>query len=201
MIDTDVTIIDLLRHGKPDGGEIFRGSTDVPLSDEGYQQMQASVAKLEPADVVITSPMLRCAKFASEVASLWQCDVQEENKLREIFFGDWEGELIADIAKKQAKAFELFWQNPHDNPPPNGEPLALFQKRVNDSFNQHVANYRGKKMLMVCHGGVIRAILADILKTPALSLLCFDVPYACISQIRIYHSEQGDLPQLVFHNL
>lgn len=201
MIDADVTVIDLLRHGKPDGGEIFRGSTDVPLSVEGYSQMQASVAKLEPADIIITSPMLRCAKFASEVAENWQCDVQTEKNLREISFGDWEGQLIAEIAQKQAKAFELFWQSPDENPPPNGEPLALFQTRVTESFNQHIAANRGKKLLVVCHGGVIRAILATILKTPALSLLCFDVPYACITQIRIYHSEQGDLPQLVFHNL
>lgn len=201
MIDTDVTVIDLLRHGKPDGGEIFRGSTDVPLSVEGEQQMQASVAKLEAADLIITSPMLRCAKFAAVVAKQWQCDIQAEEQLREISFGDWEGKLIEEIAKKQAQAFQMFWQNPHENPPPNGEPLADFQQRVSESFYKHVKAHQGKRLLLVCHGGVIRAILASILQLPALSLLCFDVPYACISQIRIYHSEQGDLPQLVFHNL
>lgn len=201
MIVADVTIIDLLRHGKPEGGDIFRGSTDVPLSVEGNQQMLASVAKLEPADRIISSPMLRCQSFAQTLAQQWQSELQLEHELREISFGDWEGQLIADIAEQQAGAFELFWQNPSQNPPPNGEAIELFQNRVVESFYQHVQANQGKRLLMVCHGGVIRAILAAILKTPALSLLCFDVPYACISQIRIYHSAHGDLPQLVFHNL
>jgi broad specificity phosphatase PhoE len=53
---------------------------------------------------------------------------------------------------------------------------------------------------MVAHGGVIRVILSEILKTDALSLARFEVPYACVSQIRIYHHGSECYPQLVFHN-
>ena len=38
------TLIDILRHGQCEGGEIYRGSTDVPLTDLGWQQMRNAVA-------------------------------------------------------------------------------------------------------------------------------------------------------------
>jgi hypothetical protein len=37
-------ILDLLRHGEPEGGRLYRGNLlDDPLSEKGWQQMQASV--------------------------------------------------------------------------------------------------------------------------------------------------------------
>ncbi len=36
----DFTIVDLLRHGEPDGGQKFRGAVDDPLSPRGWEQMQ-----------------------------------------------------------------------------------------------------------------------------------------------------------------
>jgi hypothetical protein len=36
--------LDLLRHGEPEGGRLYRGNLlDNPLSEKGWQQMQASV--------------------------------------------------------------------------------------------------------------------------------------------------------------
>ena len=35
-----VTTIDFLRHGECEGGNIYRGSTDVVLSRCGYRQME-----------------------------------------------------------------------------------------------------------------------------------------------------------------
>ena len=42
--NTTITTIDLIRHGEPVGGKKFRGSTDDPLSELGWQQMTAAVA-------------------------------------------------------------------------------------------------------------------------------------------------------------
>ena len=39
----DFTIIDLLRHGEPDGGQKFRGAVDDPLSPHGWEQMRSAV--------------------------------------------------------------------------------------------------------------------------------------------------------------
>ena len=59
--------IDLLRHGQPDGGDRFRGVRDDPLSETGWQQMRTSVNEMASWDVVVTSPLRRCADFAAEL--------------------------------------------------------------------------------------------------------------------------------------
>ena len=48
------TTIDLLRHGQCEGGEIFRGSTDVALSEAGWQQMRHATQEEDNWDRVIT---------------------------------------------------------------------------------------------------------------------------------------------------
>ena len=58
------TIIDLLRHGEVEGGEIIRGSTDDKLTDEGWAQMQNALQGDIQWDVIISSSLLRCAEFA-----------------------------------------------------------------------------------------------------------------------------------------
>lgn len=38
-----ITRFDLIRHGEPEGGRKFRGSTDHPLSQDGWAQMRYAV--------------------------------------------------------------------------------------------------------------------------------------------------------------
>ena len=59
---------DLIRHGEPAGGPMFRGSKDDPLSDTGWQQMNAAIRDDDQWDVIITSPLLRCRLFAEQLA-------------------------------------------------------------------------------------------------------------------------------------
>ncbi len=59
--------IDLLRHDQSEGGDRFRRTTDDPLNEAGWQQMLVSVQGITPWNVVITSPLRRCAGFASQL--------------------------------------------------------------------------------------------------------------------------------------
>lgn len=40
---SDFTTVDLLRHGEPEGGQMFRGAVDDPLSPRGWEQMRSAV--------------------------------------------------------------------------------------------------------------------------------------------------------------
>ena len=131
MNDYAVTTIDLLRHGLPEGGEIFRGKTDVALTQEGFQQMQVAEKKLSARDVIITSPLKRCASFADHLQSVTPCvSVIPEIGLREISFGDWDGKLFKDIERDYPELYQHYWKNPITHSPPNSEPLAQFSERV-----------------------------------------------------------------------
>ena len=55
------TLIDLLRHGEPEGGRAYRGhSIDDPLSETGWQQMWAAVGYHKPWEQIVSSPLQRC---------------------------------------------------------------------------------------------------------------------------------------------
>ena len=97
----EFTCIDFLRHGECEGGEIFRGSgSDVALTDKGWQQMRGSVQELSGWDSIITSPLQRCRRFATEQSERLSIPLTENTNWREIHFGDWEGRLMADVWKE-----------------------------------------------------------------------------------------------------
>lgn len=204
MVDFSVTTVDLLRHGKPEGGDIFRGHSDVAISELGLQQMQAAIDKLSDDEggwqQLLTSPMQRCQTFASQLSYARGLPCAVIDDLREISFGDWDGRSFKDIAAADKVLFDSFWRDPVVHTPPNGEPMLTFCQRINDVFWQQVEAFQGRQLLMVVHGGVIRAILADILNSGSASLTCFEVPYASVTRIKIYHDAAGRFPQLVFHN-
>ena len=203
-----VTTIDLLRHGECEGGLIFRGHTDSPLTDKGWQQMQQAVnhhpqqrqPHPHPAtdrwQTVISSPLKRCKAFAATLSD----QLVIEPGLQEISFGDWDGQLTEAIQQQTPQAVEAFWQNPADNTPPNGESLQDFQQRITSAWQSIIQQHQGKQSLVVTHGGVIRLILAHVLQMPLRPVSYWSVPHGCLTQIKIFHQQGSqDWPQLIFH--
>ncbi|WP_323127238.1 alpha-ribazole phosphatase family protein [Marinobacter sp. JSM 1782161] len=196
----DTTFIDLIRHGEPQGGPMFRGSKDDPLSELGWEQMKGAVPEDETWDVVVTSPLRRCCEFAKQVAGERRIPLVTEPQLQEVHFGDWEGLTAAQIESAFGDHLQRFWANPVANTPGGGEALPAFYDRVGAGWRQLLDDQRGKRVLLVCHGGVIRMLLARVLGIPLeQSFSGFAVPYACRSRIRVDRSEHGEFSALLSH--
>src|SRR5512135_3739579 len=161
-----LTTIDLLRHGEPVGGQRFRGTIDDPLSELGWRQMEATAGALPAWQVVVSSPLRRCADFASALAGRHGVPLEREAGLREIGFGEWEGYTAKELMETSPEALTRFWSDPRGQTPPGGEPFADFAARVVAAWEGLLARHQGKQILLVCHGGVIRLILAHILEMP-----------------------------------
>ncbi len=194
------TTIDLIRHGEPAGGPMFRGSQDDPLSDLGWQQMQAAISDKDEWDLVVTSPLLRCRRFAEQLAADRQLPLEQDERLREISFGDWEGMTADAILADAPEALTRFWNDPVAHPPPGGEMMSEFHARVRDAWHHWCREAAGQHVLVVCHGGVIRMILAEVMGIPLnRSFSALAVPYACRSRVRIDQSEHGIFSSLLSH--
>lgn len=194
------TLVDLIRHGEPEGGPRYRGSLDDPLSRKGFDQMRTALDAGETWDAVLSSPLRRCHDFASEKAGAAGIPLTVEQRLREISFGNWEGRTPDEVAEYDAERQSAFWRDPEGNTPPGGEPLAAFAERVGQGWREQVEALQGRRLLFVGHGGVIRMILAHELgMAPAMAMARLQVPYACRTRLRIDHTDHGRLGSLVFH--
>lgn len=187
--------IDLLRHGACEGGEIFRGSTDVALSELGWSQMRDKLAGLaEPCwDHIVTSPLQRCARFAEEVSRKSGVSLSVDKDLREIHFGDWEGLPHSEAEQRDPQLWQRFWQSPDSASPPNGEPMSAFCQRVCASLDQILNDYAGQSVLLVVHGAVIRVMICHLLGMPMGAMTRLSVPYAGHSRFSVY-SQDGREP-------
>lgn len=199
--ESTTTWIDLIRHGEPEGGPMFRGSQDDPLSELGWQQMRDAVATGNNWDAIVTSPMLRCVRFAQAYAEQQNLPLYEDERLRELNFGDWEGKTAATLMANEREALSRFWSDPEQFPPPGGEAVTEFYQRVQRAWHHWTAELAGQRLLVVCHGGVIRMILAEVLGIPTnRAFSAIAVPYACRSQIQIDRSPYGVMNCLNGHN-
>jgi alpha-ribazole phosphatase len=189
---TILTHIDLLRHGEVLGGSRFYGRTDIALTETGWAQMWAATEKTPPCwDHIITSPLNRCAKFATKLSQSYSVPLTQDARLQEFDFGVWEGCSAAEIMATDAAALTDFWQDPVKNKPPHAECLLDFEARVLSTWHDIIHNHADKKILLITHGGVIRAILCHIYGKPIKQMLKFEVKHASLQTIQIEQQSNG----------
>ncbi len=196
-MDEQIITVDLLRHGAVAAdGWAFRGSTDLPLSDSGWQQLR-SVADAfdEQFDHIASSPMQRCRLFAAELAQ--GADPHLLDDMREMDFGAWENRSFDEIEQVHGALLRQFWQSPVGIRPPDGECFDAFAERVMECWQAWIAADHGSRRLLVAHGGVIRVLLAHLLEMPLSALWRLHLPYASWSRISLC---PGHAPRLLFLN-
>ncbi len=193
------TLIDLMRHGEPVGGSRYRGQMDDPLSSTGWKQMRAAVGQQTPWDAIVSSPLSRCLDFAQELAEHTGIPLEIDERLMEIGFGAWQGKTREEITQYDPGLLQRFYRDPMTNRPEDAEGLAEFRTRVLSAWNDILNRHAGQHVLIVCHAGIIRMVLAHILDIPLSNLFRIKVGTANITRIEC--AEQGEefLGQLVFH--
>ena len=172
--------IDLMRHGEPVGGKRFRGSTDDPLSEAGWQQMRTSLQGHTSWDVIVSSPLRRCAEFATEVADKHKLDTQIMQGLAELEFGEWEGKTPTEVEQQYPDALQQFYYDPFTFTAPGGESMQVFYDRVSQAWDDVMQTYRGQSVLLIAHGGVNRVILQQILDFPPQNMFRIQMGFAAM---------------------
>ena len=194
------TIIDLLRHGTPEGGRAYRGhGIDDPLSEKGWAQMWTAVGG-EGAPVpwtrIVSSPLIRCRDFAEALGGRHGLPVSVDARFREVGFGSWEGRTPEQIQADDPEQYAAFFRDPVGSRPPGAEPLVDFVARVAAAFDDCLREQAGEHVLVVAHAGVIRAVLAHVLRADLQCAYRVAVDNACFT--RCSQGERG--LRLEFHN-
>lgn len=177
--------LDLLRHGETEHGAGLRGSLDDALTALGWQQMRAAVATPQAWDRIVSSPLQRCARFSEELASHLGLPMHLAPGVQELHFGDWEGVSTAQLMETDAEGLGRFWENPYTFTPPNGEAVEVFSERVLGAVRGLQAAHAGERVLLVCHGGVMRLLLAQARGLPREQLLQVVVGHGDLFSINV----------------
>jgi alpha-ribazole phosphatase len=191
MHDKDIY---LLRHGDTGLKNQYVGSSDVSLSPQGRREVEKSCTSLSNItfDTVLCSPMKRCVETVNYLSC--SCPVLYQDFLKEIDFGRWEKKTFKEIIESDKGEIDNWVNNPDTFTFPDGESLAHFQTRVILAANC-IHQLDTKVILIVCHGGVIRHLLCNLLNIPQEHYLLFDIQPGCFTTIRL-HSEGGVLTGL-----
>ncbi|MBK1723641.1 histidine phosphatase family protein [Thiocystis violacea] len=191
------TLIDLIRHGEPVGGRRYRGNgADDPLSPTGWRQMWQAVGDDAPWDQVISSPMQRCHAFARELAGRHQLPLAVDPGFLEVGMGAWEGRSHAQVEAAEPQRYAAFYRDPVGCRPPGAEPLDAFLARIAAAYARQLAAYPGRRLLIVCHAGVTRAVVGHVLGAEPKGWYRLRVDYAGLTRIR----EDRFGPSLEFFN-
>jgi len=193
------THIDLIRHGEPVGGTRYRGHTDDPLSEQGWAQMRGAVNDHNHWDMIVSSPLLRCAEFAIEVATRHTIPMQTDERFKEIYFGPWEGKTADELLQQDKQCLQRFWADPVHNMPAGAETIHEFEQRVLAGWDDMIHQHTGKHILLVGHGGMMRVILSHVLGMPRAHMFRLSVKYAAISRVRLDDYGDSIMPIVKFH--
>jgi alpha-ribazole phosphatase len=164
----------LLRHGDTGRQGCYIGSTDVPLSATGRQQVCDTARTLRQKNInkIFCSPMLRCRQTCEQLGLETPCQMNE--LLKEVDFGQWEGKSFAEIAADDAEAVTAWTTDPANFCFPGGEALVNFHNRVL-AIMKMLDEDSSNCILLISHGGIIRHLLCHCLGIPTEKYLAFDV--------------------------
>jgi broad specificity phosphatase PhoE len=157
-----VTTVHLARHGQSDWNAAGRwqGHADRPLTELGRQQAAELAERLAsvPLDAVYSSDLRRALETAEPVAARLGLDVQAVPALREVDVGAWSGLSRPEVEQRFPDAFARWrgggqgWQD--------GETYEQMTERVVGAVLELAAAHPGGEILVVAHGGPIRALHA-----------------------------------------
>ncbi|WP_286233534.1 histidine phosphatase family protein [Thalassotalea sediminis] len=163
----------LMRHGKVQGEAALYGHTDVGVDEQENKQLAALVGYFfnlqERIPVaVLSSPLRRCSTLADQVSTeLSLPKPMLLPTLKEMNFGRYDGVNFDELYQQVDPwcQLERFWQDPVQHPLPDAELLTGFVYRVNQAWQTLLKQLEESQgdLFVVCHGGVIRMILALIL--------------------------------------
>lgn len=155
----------LLRHGQTDWNAQmrFQGRMDIPLNELGMQQAAIAaerIAEWAPEEIYV-SPLKRAVTTAAIAAGCRRSDLHVMEDLREIGFGDWEGQSISSL-RKSGEDYSHWAAHPFSVKIPNAESPDEIRSRVRRVLAA-LRKARGQRILVVSHGGTLRAFLAEAL--------------------------------------
>jgi broad specificity phosphatase PhoE len=154
----------LLRHGQSTWNQLhlIQGQNDeAVLNQEGQEQARLAAAALADHhfDAIISSDLARTLETAAIVGEQLGLDIELATALRERSYGVLEGRPASEmtLAESGISGYRVVDE---DASPLEGESLRQLWQRAGDFVDELRSNRADQRLLLVTHGGTIRALRA-----------------------------------------
>jgi probable phosphoglycerate mutase len=160
-----MTVFYLIRHGETDWNLSGRwqGHTDVPLNALGRAQARRLAERLrhEPArpGAIYSSDLLRAWETAETIGAALGITPRPLPALREIDVGAWSGLNRAEVLERDRDLSERLESGEDVPRGGSGERFADLYARVVAAVDQLAAAHPDGRLVLVTHGGPVRALL------------------------------------------
>lgn len=152
----------VVRHGQTDfnAERRYQGAIDVPLNATGVQQAEALAKQLQQhdIDVIVSSPLKRASDTARILAETLKCDIELMGQFAERSVGVYEGLTPREVQQRHPQLWAKIVTRQINDAPPGGETILEVGCRVLEGLNQLKKRYGDKKVLLVTHGYIARAL-------------------------------------------
>ena len=164
------TSITLIRHGETEWNLSGRwqGHADSPLSPCGLSQAKALGERIlgEKFDFYFSSDLGRAMHTSKLVGGPSGMIAESNSGFRERDLGVLEGLNTKEMEQSQPGAYKSFRNDGPDFQVPNGESFRQFYDRCANAIEELAQKYRGGRIAVVTHGGVLGAIFRYVLNIP-----------------------------------
>jgi broad specificity phosphatase PhoE len=178
-----MTTLILIRHGettKNISDRLHRDKDPEPLNERGRIQMKATalaLQKLNPS-IVYASTEKRALESAAILSQKLSVPLENINGLQERNWG-----IFSDKPWSEVKAVldKMSLEERYNYIPPGGESWKQFQERLVSAINKALEENKNKTVIIVSHGGAIRALMPYLLEVPREESFKYDPANASIT--------------------
>ncbi|GBF51755.1 histidine phosphatase superfamily [Leptospira ryugenii] len=165
------------------------GHLDLDIKDPVEKAKETVLEQLVSApDLIVSSPLLRAKKLANSLAEHFSLPVfQEDRRLMEMNFGEWEGKLWDELPKEETEK----WMNDFVNlNAPNGESFVELQSRVLHFAEEwwlaeqnKLQELGAKRLLIVSHSAPIRVLICHKRQIPLNKAFRMKLDFASVTYL------------------
>ncbi|HEX4173627.1 MAG TPA: histidine phosphatase family protein [Acetobacteraceae bacterium] len=185
----------LIRHAIVDENSraMLYGVMDVPLCEtsllEQAPMYRALADRLPRPAVWKVTPLSRTRRTAEAIfaAGYPHTEPEVEPALIEQSLGEWQGLPHAELPARLTLPKHAFWPLSGHERPPGGETLAEVIGRVGECLEGLAARHPGEDVVVVSHGGAIRAAVAHCLRIGADNALHLAVQNLSLTRLERPH--------------
>ncbi|HEV3113262.1 MAG TPA: histidine phosphatase family protein [Candidatus Binataceae bacterium] len=190
----------LMRHGETawnrEGRVMGRQPVDLDEGGRAQVEMAVALARELALDLIISSPLPRATQSAEIIArGVGGIDILTDDRLEEVRYGAWEGKTYQQLIHDES--YINYRKAPLESLTPGGETIRQVQQRGVAAVDAAVTTHRGKHILFISHGDIIRTVLCHYMRLDLIHFHRLRVDNATFSGVEI----SDDFAEVKFVNL